>query len=390
VASSAVAPHTVAPPLTRLLPLVLLVFLGCLTIGVPLAVLPGLVHQTLGFGGFWVGVVMGAQSIATLATRGVAGSLCDRRGPRPAALLGLTACSLAGAAYMVAAALPNPNAALATLLAGRLLLGPGEGLLVTAALTWGVARVGAPHAGRVMSWVGIALYGAMAAGAPVGVVLQEAGFGAVALAAALLPLAGLAIALASDAPPFAVAGPRLAFIAVVRLILRPGIGLALASVAFAGMAAFLPLLFAQRGWPHAGLALTAFGVAYIVARLLFGGMPDRIGGRGVALISLATEVVGQLLLWTASSADVAIGAAAITGFGFSLVFPGLGTLAVRRVPPQSRGTAIGAYVAFFDLALGVTGPLAGLLAARAGYPAIFLGAAWAAGLGFAITARPSD
>ena len=39
---------------------------------------------------------------------------------------------------------------------------------------------------------------------------------------------------------------------------------------------------------------------------------------------------------------------------------------------------------FFDLAMGVAGPLMGAIAARSGYPSIFLGAALMSALGFVI------
>jgi predicted MFS family arabinose efflux permease len=58
-----------------------------------------------------------------------------------------------------------------------------------------------------------------------------------------------------------------------------------------------------------------------------------------------------------------------------MVFPSLGVEAVRRVPPESRGTALGAFLACFDLGLGAAGPVMGVLAAGSGLPAAFFGAA---------------
>ena len=56
------------------------VFLGFSTIGIPLAVLPNLVHDILGFGAFIVGVVIGVQSLATVMTRQIAGASADLLG----------------------------------------------------------------------------------------------------------------------------------------------------------------------------------------------------------------------------------------------------------------------------------------------------------------------
>jgi len=55
------------------------------------------------------------------------------------------------------------------------------------------------------------------------------------------------------------------------------------------------------------------------------------------------------------------------------------------VPPASRGAALGAYSVFLDLSLGITGPLAGLIAGEFGYPQVYLFAAVAAGCGIALT-----
>ena len=66
------------------------------------------------------------------------------------------------------------------------------------------------------------------------------------------------------------------------------------------------------------------------------------------------------------SALLAATGAALTGFGYSLVFPGFGVEAVRLAPPESRGVAMGAYTACLDIALGVSGPVLGLIASGAG------------------------
>ena len=118
--------------------------------------------------------------------------------------------------------------------------------------------------------------------------------------------------------------------------------------------------------------MPVFGAAYIAARLFFAQAPDKFGGKKVALVSLAIEIAGLALIWQAPSPVFAFAGAALTGFGYSLAFPSFGVEAVKSVEPQFKGVALGAYVAFFDLALGTTGPLAGMVATAFGYPAVYL------------------
>jgi MFS family permease len=152
----------------------------------------------------------------------------------------------------------------------------------------------------------------------------------------------------------------------------PGFGSALGSVGFGAVTTFAALLFADRGWTQGWLAYTAYAVAFILARVFFSHASDKFGGAKVALFCVLIETAGQALMWLAVRPELALVGAALTGFGFSLVYPGFGVEAVRRVPAQSRGLAMGAYTAFLDLALGLANPALGLVASGAGLGAVFL------------------
>lgn len=167
---------------------------------------------------------------------------------------------------------------------------------------------------------------------------------------------------------------------VVGAVAAPGIGLAMSSIGFGSILAFVALLFAQQQWQPQWLAFTVFATSFIAARVLFGHLPDKLGGAKVALVFVLVEAVGQTFIWIAPEPRLALLGAALTGIGYSLVYPALGVEAVRRVPPQNRGLAMGAYTAFLDLALGIASPTLGLLAHWLGLRTVFfLGALAACG-----------
>lgn len=371
-----------------LLPITVAVFIGFLTIGLQMPVLPLHLHDTLGMGTLVVGLVVGSQFIAALLSRSWAGNYADMRGAKRAMILGLVFAASSGLAYLASLLFASvPSTSVWIVLLGRILLALGESLIATGALGWAIGLVGPQNAGKVMVWVGIAIFGAYALGAPLGsIAYGQWGFTGVAVTTVFIPL--LAMVAVSGVRPVAPAATRKTpFYKVLGAVLGPGLGLALSSVGFGLITAFIALLFAEKNWSNASFAFTAFGLAFIAARVFFGHLPDKLGGAKVALVSVAIEVVGQLLIWGANDAAIAYFGAALTGFGYSLAFPAFGVEAVRRAPPQTRSLAMGAYVAFLDIALGVTSPLAGVLAGLRGVASIYLAGAIAVGMALIVAWR---
>jgi MFS family permease len=235
--------------------------------------------------------------------------------------------------------------------------------------------------------VGMAMFAALALGAPVGMGLYTfGGFAAVAAATALIPLLTLLLVAPLRAASAARDAPA-GFLNVAGAVWMPGIGSALSSLGYGAMLAFSSLLATERGWSPVWLTFTAFALALVAARLFFGHVPDRLGGARVALACVVIETVGLGLLWLAPGPAVAALGGALTGFGYSLVYPGLGAEAVRRAPPQSRGLVMGAYTVFLDVALGFGSPALGLIAGWAGVSAVFLATAFIVAGAAVIAAR---
>jgi MFS family permease len=374
------APGTVATSggTRHILGFVYFTFICYLSFGLQLAVLPPYVHYRMGYSAALAGLVISIQYIATLVSRPWAGRISDRAGAKLSVLCGLGACTTSGALLVAVAALHAiPWLSFATLIASRLVLGVGESLGSTGSTLWGITSAGPEHTAKVISFNGISTYGAMALGAPLGVVLDSLwgdpqwGLGSIGMVTILIGAVSLALA-SRKSPVHVTEGEHLPFSHVLGRIAPHGMGLALGGVGYSVLATFITLFYASRHWNGAALCLTTFGGAFIVARLLFIRTIDRFGGFPVSMICLAVESVGMVLLWQASASWMAFLGAAFTGFGFSLVFPAIGVEAVKRVTASNRGAALGVFTAFADVSFFLTGPLAGAVIGVYGYANAFL------------------
>lgn len=348
-------------------------FASYLTIGLPLAVLPGYVHDGLGYSAFWAGLVISLQYIATLLSRPHAGRYADMWGPKKVVVLGLVGCLISGICILLSALTEGQGVlSLILLCLGRVILGVGQSFSGTGTSLWGVARVGSLHIGRVISWNGIVTYGAMAIGAPLGVVIFRSG-GLLLLSGIIIAICLLAIALALPRAP--VKGSKakpLPFRDVLGKIYGFGLILAMGSAGFGVIATFITLFYQDKGWDGAAFALTMFSAAFVGTRLLFPNSINKLGGLRVASICFAVEAVGLFLVAGSFDPWMAKMGAFLTGAGFSLVFPAIGVVAVKVVPQQNQGSALATYTAFMDLSLGITGPIAGFIMSYAGVSLVYL------------------
>ena len=386
------APHDVAIGGHRVLPAILstvaFTFATYLTIGLSLAVLPGFVHRSLGYSATLAGLTISVQYLATLISRPQVGRMADALGPKRTVLTGLSLCAASGILLLLGAlAATRAPLSIGLILLARLALGCAESCVGTGAIAWGMGQVGHHHTARVISWNGVATYGALAAGAPLGVALQQHfGFAAIGATTAGLMLVAWPLARRKRATPVAAGSERSPLRTVAARVVPYGLGLALGSIGFGAIATFITLFYATRGWSGAAYALSAFGAMFVGVRFVFGRSINRYGGYRVAMLSFAIEALGLLLLWLARDGGMAGLAAAVAGVGFSLIFPALGVEAVHRVPAHSRGAALGLYSVSMDVALAVVGPLGGWVAGGAGFAAIYALAAVAAVGAVALTA----
>jgi MFS family permease len=358
-------------------------FCGLLAVGAVLPVLPRYVHGPLDGGNIAVGIVVGSYAVTGLLLRPLAGRLSDRRGRRPTVLAGSILVALAGLLYLPPLGIPG-------LILARLLLGAGEGAVFTAGSAWIVDLAPAERRGRLIGLYGLAVWAGLSIGPLIGELLMSvSGYTLVWIFAAAMPLLGALIATRLPDPfhPLAHAEPHPL---IAREAILPGTALALVSVGYATIAAFVVLHLDSRGVGHGAAVFGAFATMVVLTRLIGGNLPDRAGPGRVATAAALIEAVGLVTIGFATSLPVALAGALAMGAAFSLLYPSLSLIVVSRVPDTRRGAALGTFTAFFDAGVGLGAPLAGLAAALSGYEGAFLLAAAAALAALAIPFRTLD
>lgn len=339
-------------------------FLGFLGIG---TVLPGLaphVRHDLGGSDQTVGFVIGIFSFVALGSRFFSGPLADRRGRKIAFLTGLLSCAAAGAAYLLPLGLAGP-------FIGRILQGFGEACLYTGAAAWAVEVAGLDRSAQALGYVSSGIWGGISAGPVVGHWL-----GSFQRAATMQMVAALlAFALLLRVPEIYHPGThnrRRAWLP--RPLIIPGFAVGFVNVQYPVIAGFLILHLANHG--NSGpAAFSAYALLVLLSRFFLGGLPDRMDPRISYYGGLACMAAGLLIIATGPPPALAIGAAALLGFGFSFPWSAIAATVLRQTPNNERGSAVSFLSAFYDLFVGMSSFTAGALAKNYGYSAAFYMAA---------------
>jgi len=351
------------------------IFLTYLSVAMALPVVSVFVIEELKLPNWLGGAAVGVSFVATIFSRKHAGNFADAKSSKKCFMLGFFF-YIAAALVCMAADISGMSAsvAFAVLIAGRLLLGIGESMATVGLLSWHFSRLGPSNSGKILSILGMAMYGTFALGGPVGLTLYKYfGFSSVMIASSIVPIIGVIMFLTSpEVVPHKTTEAKKSFLNLLGTIWKQGFAVMLQGVGFAVLGAFISLYFKDQGWPYAGVGLSLFGIGFVISRILFGALPDKIGGVKVALVSLVVETVGQSLLWLAPHYSLALIGALLTGLGCSMIYPAMGVEVIKRVSPEQRGTAFGGFSMFQDIAYAFSAPIAGVLADNFSYSSTFL------------------
>lgn len=351
-----------------------LLFLAIISLGISLAIIPLYVNKILQLSPLFVGIVIATESISTLFARAFAGRFSDLNGPKLAMLNGQFGVLLAGLLFLVITLIDiNQYALFLILLVSRIIMGIGSSLIFTSSGTWPIGLVGREHAGKIISWVGIAMFIGLALGNYIGGVLfYKLTLFYPALIMCFLPL--LAIVIAVFIPKVAVHNDispiKLSY--AIKRVWKAGMGFALANTGYAAITSFLLLHFSNNEWDSQGpLALSLFGIGYVLSRIILGKHADNMGIKATT-ISLFIESIGLILISLSLTPLMSMVGSFLTGFGLSMVYPLLALPAIKSLPEKNIGMAISTYESCFDIGILLSGIFGGILVSALGYNILFI------------------
>ncbi len=148
--------------------------------------------------------------------------------------------------------------------------------------------------------------------------------------------------------------------------LWPGTILAMGIIIFPALQGFLPKLSEEHNLGDFGPVFFVYGILVLVLRVIGRKLPDKLGTKRTATVSLIGAATGMAVIGTFVTRPGLYIGVVILALGGSLLYPALMLAAVDGVPPNERARAVSTFTMFFELSAGIGGPLLGVTAAVAG------------------------
>jgi MFS family permease len=334
--------------------------------------LPKFLAQELAAGPSEIGFTTGVFSVATVVATPFAGWVVDRAPRRYVIAAGAAVMAVAASGFVGVRRL----GVFLDLL--RVLQGVSYALVVTAVGTLVADVVPRVRLNQALGFSGASMLIMNAVAPAVAEPLAAAVgwpvvFGLAAAAAATATVLALQVREERSAPTVAARG------GIAALLAQPigrhyGLVVALTGMTFGAVFTFEPAYALTLGRGRVGGFFVAYGCAAIVVRLVFGGVPARIGSYRVAR--------GSLVLYAAVVFALALAGpraleplGALFGLAHGLFYPAANAMAVTAVRPHERGRMIAIFTGAFATGLSVGATGLGHVAASGGYPSVFVVAA---------------
>ncbi len=315
-----------------------------------------------------VGVVVGAYTIASVLVRPFSGFALDKFGRRTIFLSALLLYSLLFAGYFVALTITSV-----------LFLRFGQGL------TWGFTTVSGStiavdnippsKRGEGIGYFALSTTLGMSAGPVIGLfVCHRWGYTAMFITGFFISIASLGCAYAIHLRKRFLIGKRIQLkwnSLFERSSILPSLNVFITMIAYGGLMSFIALYGMEIGIQNSSLYFLFFSAGIAAARLTAGKEFDRNGPGRVITLCLILLIIGFPMLALAKNPILFYTSAIVIGFGNGVIFPTFQSIVNNLADSTRRGVANSTLYTAVDLGMGSGMIMAGLIAQKISFSAIF-------------------
>ncbi len=319
----------------------------------------------LGAGAGLTGLIVGLYSITNTPANILFGRLIDRLGYKIPLIAGL----IGDASSMFLYSLCRLPLHLALV---RALHGISGGIVGPATMSV-YAGYQEASKGRAMAFYGISLALANLVGFGLsGIMTSRFGYNSVFFLGGGLLCAGAALSIflpgRIDEKVMADTPATPAFKHVKDLLRRKGLIVSYSSVfaqyfTFGGVVTLLPIYVKNLGMEavHVGMMLATFALMFMVIQFPGGMLSDRTGRIKTAVIGLCLGTIALVILPLVKVFPLLIGAMALYGIAFGLLFPSITALVAENSGLEEKGLATGIFHALLTTGVAIGAPITGWL-----------------------------
>ncbi len=314
-----------------------------------------------------IGVLIGAMSASSIILRPLVGRMLLRAHERDFMMTGALLYAFSSLAYLIA----KP---FWPFLMVRILQGAGLAIFATASFTLILRISPEAHRGQSISYFYLAINIAFALSPTLGMLLiNHFDFSVLFLICSALSLCALFIAMKLKKrptdpldPPAIEDQPFLS-----RAALPAAMMAFMGSMIWGAVTAFFPLYALAHGVSNPGLFFGVLAITLIVARTFGGQILDRYRRERILGPCLVAQIVAMTILAFSKSLPWFVLVAVIWGMGNAFFYPSL-VAYVTDLAGESRGPAMGTYLALSDSGAGMGPVLMGVVLEWTNYPVMFL------------------
>jgi MFS family permease len=343
------------------LPIIFAQSMGFMGTGTILPVLPLHLVNDLQTKGLVLGLILGVFPFAALGGRFIGGWSTDVKGRRQTVIFCLLGVSLAG--FLLVLPLGPIE-----LFVVRLVQGFFQGAASVAAVTWIMDVSSDKERPHSLAMIGAGVWGGTTLGVMVGGLINSLPM--CGLVAGVITLLGIPTLKRTNNPEIRVAGnQKRTFMPKASII--PGTTFGLGATAYSAVIGFL-VLHLNENKANGVLALTFFTGTVLVGRFLVVPIATRFGLQRSVKPVLSMSSMGLVLIAFSTSTWQGILGVIAIGVAHSVLWPALASVVGSRVSIEERGAAIGFMTGLYDIAVGVSSVIYGLLATHASTKIVFL------------------